>query len=110
MDVAVVGGTGAEGFGLSLRLASAGHRVTIGSRDAQRGADAARRALETLADTSHVTGTTNEAAAASVDVLMVTVPFAGTVMSAAPSLVTRPSNMSLRWVKCTVDPPVSVNT
>ena len=77
MDVAVIGGTGAEGFGLSLRLASAGHRVTIGSRDPQRGADAARRAVETLADTAQVSGTTNEDAAASVDVLMVTVPFAG---------------------------------
>ena len=77
MDVAVIGGTGAEGFGLSLRLASAGHRVTIGSRDAQRGADAARRAGEMLADTTQVTGTTNEVAAASADVMMVTVPFAG---------------------------------
>ncbi|MDP9118759.1 MAG: NAD(P)-binding domain-containing protein, partial [Actinomycetota bacterium] len=34
MDVAVIGGTGAEGFGLALRLAEAGHHVTIGSRDA----------------------------------------------------------------------------
>jgi len=77
MEVAVIGGTGAEGFGLSLRLARVGHHVTIGSRDAQRGADAARRAVEMLADTAQVTGTTNEDAAAAVDVMMVAVPFAG---------------------------------
>ena len=37
MDVAIIGGTGAEGFGLTLRLAQAGHHITIGSRDADRG-------------------------------------------------------------------------
>ena len=36
MEVAIIGGTGAEGFGLTLRLAHAGHHVTIGSRDADR--------------------------------------------------------------------------
>ena len=46
VDVAVVGGTGAEGFGLALRLARAGHRVTIGSRDAERGAGSATEATE----------------------------------------------------------------
>ena len=44
MDVAVIGGTGAEGFGLALRLAKAGHHVTIGSRDAERGAESATKA------------------------------------------------------------------
>ena len=36
MDVAIAGGTGNEGFGLALRLATAGHRVAIGSRDADK--------------------------------------------------------------------------
>ena len=33
MNIAVIGGTGAEGSGLASRLAKAGHRVVIGSRD-----------------------------------------------------------------------------
>ena len=41
MDVAIVGGTGKEGFGLALRLLLAGHRVTIGSRSSERATDAA---------------------------------------------------------------------
>ena len=47
MDVAVVGGTGDEGLGLALRLAQAGHHVTIGSRDA---ANAARRRPQEAVD------------------------------------------------------------
>jgi 8-hydroxy-5-deazaflavin:NADPH oxidoreductase len=74
--VAVIGGTGAEGFGLTLRLAAAGHEVTIGSRDAARGADAADRARATLGRGT-LAGTTNEDAAASAAVVAVTVPFAG---------------------------------
>jgi 8-hydroxy-5-deazaflavin:NADPH oxidoreductase len=42
--VAVVGGTGALGFGLALRLARAGVPVLIGSRDAQRAEEAAEQA------------------------------------------------------------------
>ena len=76
MDVAIVGGTGAEGFGLALRLARAGHRVVIGSRDASRGAEKADRALETLGD-GDVSGTSNDAATAATDVVFVTVPFEG---------------------------------
>jgi NADPH-dependent F420 reductase len=76
MRVAVIGGTGAEGFGLTLRLAAAGHQVTIGSRDAARGADAADRARSTLGS-GIVAGTTNEDAAAAAELVAVTVPFAG---------------------------------
>ena len=36
MRIAIVGGTGKEGKGLALRWARAGHRVAIGSRDAER--------------------------------------------------------------------------
>jgi NADPH-dependent F420 reductase len=78
MDVAVIGGTGAEGFGLALRLAKARHRVTIGSRDATRGADAAARATDAAGGS--VAGTANAAAAAAAGgdgVVAVTVPYAG---------------------------------
>ena len=68
MDVAVIGGTGAEGFGLTLRLAKAGHHVTIGSRSAEKGADAGRpRRVEILGGDARIDGTTNEEAAASAD-------------------------------------------
>ena len=36
MDVGIIGGTGPLGRGLALRLAAAGHRVLLGSRDAER--------------------------------------------------------------------------
>ena len=76
MDIAVVGGTGAEGFGLTLRLAAAGHHVTIGSRDATRGAEAAVRAVETLGS-GQIDGASNEESVAGKDLVVVTVPFAG---------------------------------
>ena len=77
MDVAVIGGTGAEGFGLTLRLAKAGHHVVIGSRSAEKGAAKAAEALEIVGGDARIDGTTNEEAAASADVIAVTVPFAG---------------------------------
>lgn len=77
MDVAIIGGTGAEGFGLALRLGRAGERVIIGSRSAERGAESAARAVEILGEGASVSGTDNAQAAASADVVFVTVPFAG---------------------------------
>jgi 8-hydroxy-5-deazaflavin:NADPH oxidoreductase len=78
MDVAVVGGTGAEGFGLALRLAKAGHHVTIGSRDADRGAASAIEASATAGAAIEGTDNASAAAAAGADgVIAVTVPFAG---------------------------------
>jgi 8-hydroxy-5-deazaflavin:NADPH oxidoreductase len=78
MDVAVVGGTGAEGFGLALRLAQAGHRVTIGSRTAERASDAVVRAKELLAESS-IDGAVNQSAVEGRDLVAVTVPFAGMI-------------------------------
>jgi NADPH-dependent F420 reductase len=77
MDVTVIGGTGQEGFGLTLRLARAGHHVTIGSRSAEKGAAAAVEARRILGVDATVRGTTNEEAAATGGVLVVAVPFAG---------------------------------
>ncbi len=77
MDVAVIGGTGEEGFGLSLRLGRGGHHVVIGSRSEEKGAGRAADARGILGEGADVTGTTNEAAAASCEVVFVTVPFAG---------------------------------
>lgn len=38
LSIAVVGGTGAEGSAIALRLANAGYRVTLGTRDSAKGA------------------------------------------------------------------------
>ena len=35
--IAVIGGTGAEGSAIALRLGQAGYRVTIGTRDSAKG-------------------------------------------------------------------------
>jgi 8-hydroxy-5-deazaflavin:NADPH oxidoreductase len=79
MRIGVIGGTGSEGFGLTLRLATAGHSVVIGSRSEERGAAAAVKANDRLgADAaSTVEGTSNEAAASDCELVFVTVPFAG---------------------------------
>jgi 8-hydroxy-5-deazaflavin:NADPH oxidoreductase len=82
MDVAIVGGTGKEGFGLGLRLLGAGHRVTIGSRSAERAAEAVARAKDTLdadADAIEVEGAENAASVLGADIVVVTVPFAGMI-------------------------------
>ena len=77
MDIAVIGGTGDEGFGLALRLATAGHHVTIGSRSEERGAQAAERARELLGGDIPVDGTSNQTAASTAELVFVTVPYAG---------------------------------
>lgn len=74
--IALLGGTGQLGFGLALRFARAGHRVVIGSRDAERAVAAAERAVGILPQ-ADVTGASNEAAAEAADPLVVVaVPFA----------------------------------
>jgi len=77
MDITVIGGTGEEGFGLTLRLAKAGEHVIIGSRSEEKGQTVAAKAREILGASAAVDGTTNEKAAEQGDVVFVTVPFAG---------------------------------
>ena len=77
MRVAIVGGTGDEGFGLALRLAKDGVEVTIGSRALERAEDAARRALEQLGPAAPLRGTENAIAVHDADIVFVTVPYAG---------------------------------
>jgi NADPH-dependent F420 reductase len=75
--VAVVGGTGPEGRGLALRWARAGVRIIIGSRDEQRARQAAAEIQAKSGSKAHIEGAENFAAVAQVDVVMLTVPFAG---------------------------------
>lgn len=72
--IPVIGGTGALGFGLALRWARAGREVAIGSRDAGRGAEAARRVAEAVPG-ARVEGLHNAEAARQGPVVFLTVPF-----------------------------------
>ena len=89
MDVAIVGGTGDEGFGLALRFAAAGHAVTIGSRDAAKAADAVAKGRELVGPQARFAGAVNLEAVADAPVVVLTVPFqvqAETCRTIAPAL------------------------
>ena len=62
--IAVLGGTGPEGFGLALRWARAGENVIIGSRDANRAREAAAKIQAAVGGKAEVTGEENSAACA----------------------------------------------
>jgi 8-hydroxy-5-deazaflavin:NADPH oxidoreductase len=72
--VSIIGASGALGFGLALRWGRAGVPIVIGSRDAGRGEETARRALAAVPDGSF-SGAENADAAAAADVVVLTVPF-----------------------------------
>jgi 8-hydroxy-5-deazaflavin:NADPH oxidoreductase len=72
--IPIVGGTGALGFGLALRLAAAGRPVTIGSRDAGRAQEAAARIRDRVPG-AQVDGAQNSDAARSGPIVFLTVPF-----------------------------------
>jgi NADPH-dependent F420 reductase len=74
--IAVLGGTGPEGFGLALRWAQAGETVIIGSRDATRAQDAANKIKQRAPD-ANISGSENIAACGAADLLVLTIPFEG---------------------------------
>ena len=80
--VGILGGTGPQGRGLGVRLAAAGQRVLLGSRDADRAAevaeDVARRAGPAAVGAAvPVRGGSNADVAGAADLVIVAVPFAG---------------------------------
>ena len=75
--IAVLGGTGPEGFGLALRWTQAGETVIIGSRDAKRAQDAAQRIKQRVGAHARISGDENMSACATADLLVLTVPFEG---------------------------------
>jgi hypothetical protein len=75
--IAILGGTGPAGTGLGLRLARAGESIIIGSRDAQRARDAARKIQEKAGAETKISGDENAAACAASDFLVLTIPFEG---------------------------------
>jgi NADPH-dependent F420 reductase len=72
--VPIIGGTGALGFGVGLRLARAGTRVVIGSRDAGRAQEAAEK-LNAQVDGARAEGAENGDAAARGPIVLLSVPF-----------------------------------
>jgi 8-hydroxy-5-deazaflavin:NADPH oxidoreductase len=72
--VTIIGGTGALGFGLALRLGQAGVPVVIGSRDRDRAVEAARRAMARVPGASFE-GLENPDAARRAEVVFLCVPF-----------------------------------
>jgi NADPH-dependent F420 reductase len=72
--VPVIGGTGALGFGVALRLAHAGVPVVIGSRDAGRAEEAAGRLRERV-EGAAAEGLHNAEAAVRGPVVLLCVPF-----------------------------------
>jgi hypothetical protein len=74
--IAFIGGTGPEGIGLALRMASVGHRVLIGSRTQERGKEVSERILAEVPD-ANVYGGTNQEVVNDVDVVFLTFPYSG---------------------------------
>jgi NADPH-dependent F420 reductase len=72
--VAIIGATGALGFGLAVRWARAGVPVTIGSRSQERATEAVARARGTVPE-GEFDGFENARAAGAAEVVVLSVPF-----------------------------------
>ena len=72
--IPIIGGTGALGYGLALRWALAGRAVVLGSRDADRAAEAARKLSEAVPE-AEVEGMENSEAAKQGPLVVLAVPF-----------------------------------
>jgi NADPH-dependent F420 reductase len=72
--VAIVGASGALGFGLAVRLGRAGVPVVIGSRDAGRAIEAAERARAAVSD-GGFSGAENAQAVRAAETVILSVPF-----------------------------------
>jgi 8-hydroxy-5-deazaflavin:NADPH oxidoreductase len=77
--IAVLGGTGPAGMGLTLRWVRAGKTVMIGSRDAVRARQAADAIRQRVGPQAQVSGLENAGACAASELLVLTVPFEGQV-------------------------------
>jgi hypothetical protein len=72
--IPIVGGTGALGWGLAMRLARAGESVVIGSRSEERAREAVDRLAEAAPD-AKAEGSVNAEAARRGPIVFLTVPF-----------------------------------
>jgi len=72
--IPIIGGTGALGYGLAVRLARAGQQIVIGSRKPDRAEEAATRLREAVPG-AEVEGVENGEAAKRGPIVFLTVPF-----------------------------------
>ena len=72
LSIGVVGGTGEQGRGLARRFALAGHRVQIGSRDANRASEVANEL-----GIANLTGSDNVSVVRNSDIVIIAVPWDG---------------------------------
>jgi NADPH-dependent F420 reductase len=75
--IAIVGGTGPEGYGLALRWTRAGESIVIGSRDAERARTVATQIADKAGALGSVEGVENAVAVKMCDTVILTVPYAG---------------------------------
>lgn len=81
--IAILGGTGDLGGGLAIRWSKAGYPVIIGSRTLKK-AEKAKARLEKISPNTTIQAMTNEDAAASGDLVVLTVPFAHQLSTLEP--------------------------
>ncbi|MCS7136421.1 MAG: NADPH-dependent F420 reductase [Nitrososphaerota archaeon] len=79
MRIALLGGTGGQGFGLALRFCKAGMDVIIGSRSIERALEAANNIKTELSNNAKVEGMLNEEAVKVADVVFLTIPLVGLI-------------------------------
>jgi NADPH-dependent F420 reductase len=76
LKIAILGGTGNEGAGLGFRWAAAGHDIIIGSRSAERAAQAAEKLRAGLpAGSGLITGRENTIATQEAEIIVLSVPY-----------------------------------
>ena len=73
--IAIIGGTGGQGFGLALRWARAKYPVIIGSRAMERAEAAAQKANDAFGGGTPVRGLGNRGATEAANIVVLTVPF-----------------------------------
>src|SRR5215471_3474372 len=73
-NIAVVGGTGAEGSAIALRLGHAGYRVIIGTRDTSKGARISQE-LNGILRRAAIQFANNDEAAWAAQLVILTVPY-----------------------------------
>ena len=84
MHVGILGGTGPAGRGVAVRLADAGVRVTLGSRDAERAATVAAEVVARWPDSDLELGGADNAGAAEADLVVLATPWDSAIATVRP--------------------------
>lgn len=75
--IGIIGGTGPEGSGLAARWVAAGEHIVIGSRDANRAAEAAKLLRSRFGSIARIDGAENTSVVGQCEIVVLTVPFSG---------------------------------